>query len=127
MMVTLERLLEYRIVRFALSGGIATAIHIVVAFLYLHFIQDSVFFANVIGFCLAFIFSYLSQTLLVFKQNVNWSNATRFFVVQFGSLMLAQGLSELISDLNSYIRVIVVVLILPVITYIIHKLWTFSE
>jgi hypothetical protein len=41
--------------------------------------------------------------------------------------MAAQGISELFSDVNSYIRVLIVVVILPIITYLVHKVWTFSE
>lgn len=123
----LDRLLQYRLIRFALTGGVATAIHIAVAFVYLHLIQDNVFLANIFGFGLAFIFSYFAQTLLVFKNSVNWGNALRFFMVQFGALLIAQGISELFADMNSYLRVILVVFILPIVTYIIHKLWTFSD
>jgi putative flippase GtrA len=123
----LDRLLQFRLVRFAFTGGIATAIHISVAFVYLHWVQDHVLFANVFGFCLAFIFSYFAQTLLVFKNAVNWGNAARFFMVQFGALLVAQGISEVFSEMNSYLRVIMVVFILPIVTYVIHKLWTFSD
>ena len=127
MTALLNRLLQYRIVRFILTGGAATAIHITVAFTFLRFIQDSVFVANVIGFTIAFFFSYFAQTLIVFKQKVKWGNAVRFFAVQFASLMVAQGISELFPDVNSYIRVLMVVVILPIITYIAHKVWTFAE
>ncbi|ASI89269.1 GtrA family protein [Vibrio mediterranei] len=127
MRALLDKLLQYRIVRFALTGGMATAIHIAVAFSYLHIVQDSVLFANIAGFSIAFIFSYFAQTILVFKHKVNWGNAAKFFMVQFGALMISQGVSELFSDLNSYIRVLVVVVILPVVTYLIHKIWTFSD
>ncbi|MBY6198444.1 GtrA family protein [Vibrio hangzhouensis] len=123
----LNRLLQHRIVRFILTGGMATAIHIAVAFLFLRFIQDNVLYANVCGFTIAFFFSYFAQTLIVFRHKVNWGNAVRFFAVQFASLMAAQGISELFSDVNSYIRVLIVVVILPVITYVVHKVWTFSE
>ncbi|MGF1751224.1 GtrA family protein [Vibrio cionasavignyae] len=123
----LDRLLQYRIVRFALTGGMATAIHLVVAFSFLHLIQDNVLFANIAGFSLAFIFSYFAQTLIVFKNKVNWGNALRFFMVQFGALLVSQGISELFSDLNSYVRVVMVVVILPIVTYVVHKVWTFSD
>ncbi|MCL9775444.1 GtrA family protein [Vibrio methylphosphonaticus] len=123
----LDRLLQYRIVRFALTGGMATAIHLVVAFSFLHLIRDNVLLANIAGFSLAFIFSYFAQTLIVFKNKVNWGNALRFFMVQFGALLVSQGISELFSDLNSYVRVVMVVVILPIVTYVIHKVWTFSD
>ncbi len=127
MTALLDRLLQYRIIRFILTGGMATAIHIAVAFLFLRFAQDNVLYANICGFTIAFFFSYFAQTLLVFKHKVNWNNAIKFFAVQFASLMAAQGISEIFSDVNSYARVLIVVVILPVITYIVHKVWTFSE
>lgn len=123
----LDRLLQYRIIRFILTGGMATTIHIAVAFLFLHFVQDNVLYANISGFTIAFCFSYFAQTLLVFKRKINWNNAIKFFSVQFASLIAAQGISELFSDVNSYARVLIVVVILPFITYIVHKVWTFSE
>ncbi|MFA0438422.1 polysaccharide synthesis protein GtrA [Vibrio sp. 10N.286.49.C2] len=126
-MTMLDKLLSIRIVRFALTGGLSTAIHISVAFLFLHFVQDNVLLANICGFSLAFIFSYFAQTILVFKNKVNWGNAARFFIVQFGALLVSQGISELFSDLNSYVRVLMVVIILPIVTYVVHKLWTFSD
>ncbi|WP_112478471.1 GtrA family protein [Vibrio variabilis] len=122
----LDRLLKYRLVRFALTGGMATAIHIVVAFSFIHLIKDSVLYANMLGFSIAFLFSYFAQTVLVFRQKVNLSNALRFFMVQFGALMISQAISELFSDWNSYVRIMMVVVILPIITYLIHKVWTYS-
>jgi putative flippase GtrA len=122
-----ERLLNYRIVRFALTGGMATAIHIAVAFSFIHLIEDNVLYANILGFSIAFLFSYFAQTVLVFRQPVKLNNALRFFLVQFGALMISQAISELFSDWNSYIRVMMVVVILPIITYLIHKVWTYSD
>lgn len=126
MKALIDRLIQYRVVRFALTGGLATAIHIAVAFSFIHLVQDNVLYANVLGFSIAFLFSYFAQTILVFRRSVNISNALRFFMVQFGALMISQGISELFSDWNSYIRVLMVVVILPIITYIIHKMWTYA-
>lgn len=123
----INRLIQIRVIRYILTGGIATAVHIAVAFTVLRFIADHVFLANVCGFTLAFIFSYLMQTLFVFRHQLKVKNALRFFSVQFGALLASQLISELFSDTNSYLRVLMVVVILPVITYIIHKLWTFSH
>ncbi|WP_234494995.1 GtrA family protein [Vibrio maritimus] len=126
MRALIDRLIQYRVIRFALTGGLATAIHIAVAFSFIHLVQDNVLYANVLGFSIAFLFSYFAQTILVFRRSVNISNALRFFMVQFGALMISQGISELFSDWNSYIRVLMVVVILPIITYIIHKMWTYA-
>lgn len=123
----LDKLLQFRIVRFGLTGGMAACIHISIAFLFLHFIADNVFIANLSGFGCAFIFSYIAQSLIVFKSPIALKNALRFFAVQFSALLLSQLLSELFADINSYIRIVVIVFIIPMITYLIHRVWTFSH
>lgn len=126
-MTLLDKLFTFRLVRFGLTGGLATAIHVVVAFAVIHFVYDHALTANVLGFLFAFSFSYIAQTLYVFKKRVNWTNALRFFLVQFGALLLSQAVSNFVPESNSYINVLIVVCILPVITYLIHKVWTYSD
>lgn len=122
-----EKLLQIRLVRFALTGGLATMVHIIVAFLCLHSLQATVFVANIAGFISAFLFSYLLQSLFVFRKKLSLSNALRFFMVQFCALLVAQLISELFQDTNSYLRVLLVVFMIPAVTYIIHKFWTYSD
>jgi hypothetical protein len=43
------------------------------------------------------------------------------------SLLLAIGLTNLTQGLNAYFKVLIIVVILPLITFIIHRLWTFVE
>ena len=126
-MITLDKLLTFRLIRFGLTGGLATLIHITFAFAVIRFVYDNAFIANVLGFSFAFLFSYLAQTLFVFKKRMNWINAARFFLVQFGALLLSQAISNFFPETNSYVKVIIVVCILPVITYLIHRVWTYSN
>ena len=51
--------------------------------------------------------------------------AIKYFVVQFSALVVAIFSSELLSAYNSYLKTFVIALLLPLITFIIHKLWTF--
>ena len=44
---SLKRLFQYKIVRYALVGGISTLIHISVAILYIYFINHSVLQSNI--------------------------------------------------------------------------------
>ncbi len=122
-----RRLLAIRIVRFGLVGGVATLIHITAAFLYIYFLADQVFVANLIGFSCAFGFSYLAQSRFVFNSRVGMDNASRFFVVQFAALLISQMISELDAEANSYYRVLFVAIILPVVTFFIHRGWTFAR
>ena len=123
----IQRALEYKIIRYGLTGGIATAIHITIAYLYIYFIDTSLFISNILGFSIAFIFSYLVQSLFVFKHAINLIKAFKYFVVQFSSLLASILISHYIPLENSYIKTLIVVLILPLITYVVHKFWTFQE
>ncbi len=122
-----KALLGYRLIRFFVTGALATLTHLLIAFSILYFTHFSVWLANLIGFLCAFCLSYLMQTLFVFKKKLSLPNLSRFFIVQFSALLCSQGLSELIGTTNHYLQVIIVVITLPLITYLIHKIWTFKK
>ncbi len=120
-------LFSYKIVRYALVGGTATLIHILVASLYIYFINNSVLQSNIIGFLVAYVFSYLVQSKLVFEHAVSIQKAIKYFIVQFGALLLAIFSSEIFDSYNSYLRTLIVAVLLPLITFVMHKFWTFKE
>lgn len=122
-----DKLLAHRIVRFALTGGLATLTHIVVAFALLHFFSACVFYANLTGFACAFGLSYLMQSLFVFRKTLSLKNLVRFFTVQFSALLVSQLISELLQGANDYLRVLLVVFMIPLVTYLIHRFWTYSQ
>ena len=117
---------EHRIARFALVGGMATLTHITVAFIFIALAGDKVFLANLLGFGCAFSLSYFLQSLFVFKHKTSWRNAFRFFVVQLTGLLVAQSISQLLSTYSPYYRILLVVVLIPLVTYFIHKIWTFK-
>lgn len=123
----IDYFLKHRIVRFGLTGGFATLIHLFVAFSVLYFLSLPVWFANFLGFICAFSFSYLMQTCFVFQKRFHLKNFIKFFIVQFSALVCAQLLSEIFSEMNHYLRVVIVVFLIPMITYMVHRLWTFKE
>jgi len=123
----IKHLFSYKIVRYAIVGGISTFIHIFIASLYIYFVKDSVFQSNTIGFLVAYVFSYLVQSKLVFEHAVSTQKAIKYFIVQFSSLLLAILPSEIFDSYNSYLRTLIVAVLLPLITFIMHKFWTFKE
>ncbi len=122
----LKNLSEYKIIRYGFLGGIATLIHFSVASLYLYFINNSIVQSNITGFLIAYIFSYLMQSKFVFEHKISIEKAIKYFIVQFTSLLLAISLSGLFDDFNSYLRTLIIVVLLPLITFVIHKFWTFK-
>jgi len=119
--------LKVRLVRYAIVGVVSTGIYIIAAFFLIYFVDDSIFSSNIFGFACAFLFSYLAQSKFVFNSNISFNKASKFFLVQFVSLLLAIGLTNLTQGLNAYFKVLIIVVILPLITFIIHRLWTFVE
>jgi len=120
-------LFSYKIVRYGLIGGISTLIHIGIAALFLYAVYNSLFWANVTGFMIAYVFSYLMQSLYVFGHKIDPLKAFKYFVVQFGSLMTSILISYLFTDYNNYIKTILVVIFMPIVTFVVHKFWTFKE
>ena len=123
----IEKILSYKIIRYGLVGGISTIIHFSVAFMYIYYINNSVLQSNIVGFLLAYIFSYLMQSKHVFNHEINMEKAIKYFFVQFGSLLLAIVISNVFQSFDSYIKTIIVIGLLPFITFLIHKFWTFKE
>ena len=122
----IKKIFSYKIFKYAFVGGISTLIHMSIAMLYIYYVNNSVFQSNVSGFLFAYVFSYLVQSKLVFEHKVSVKKATKYFIVQFGALLLAIVFSNLFQSYNSYIRTIIVIILLPLITFIIHKFWTFK-
>ncbi|OEF60326.1 polysaccharide synthesis protein GtrA [Enterovibrio norvegicus] len=122
----MRKMLEKRIVRFGITGALASLTHIVVAFTWLYFLGSSVFIANMFGFSCAFGLSYLLQSHFVFQRTLSIENAKRFFIVQFSALMVSQLFSSLFQEGNHYARVLIVVFMIPLVTYLIHRCWTYK-
>jgi putative flippase GtrA len=123
----ISKLYNSKLIRYALIGGFSTLIHLSIAFLWLYTINESLFFANSAGFSVAFMFSYMVQSRYVFLHTLSLSKAFRYFLVQFGALLTSIILSETLVGYNSYIKTLIVVMLLPLITFVIHKLWTFRH
>ena len=119
--------LDYKIVKYGLVGGISTLIHIIAAYVYIYIVSNSIFISNIVGFLTAFSFSYIVQSKLVFERAISYTKAFKYFSVQFISLLIAIAISNYAPLINSYLKVILVVIMLPLITYFMHNVWTFSE
>ncbi|GAD00370.1 GtrA family protein [Agarivorans albus] len=123
----IAKLFSLRIARYGLTGVIATTIHFVLALAVLQHWPQAFALANFVGFSLAFVFSYLLQTCWVFQNQPSLNNALRFFVVQTSALCLSILLSSLLNDFSNIIKVAVVIVLLPLVTFVIHRCWTYSQ
>ena len=117
----------FKIIKYAIIGGLSTFIHITFAYAYIYFIGDSIFISNIVGFLCAYTFSYLAQSKYVFNHEISYAKATKYFVVQFVSLIISILITDFMPLQNAYLKVLIVIVILPAITFVAHSIWTFSK
>lgn len=116
-----------QLLRYGLVGGVSTLIHIGVAISFIRFIENSIIWSNVIGFLVAYCFSYTAQSLFVFREKLAPSKAIKFFLVQAAALGVAMLVSVSVIAAHPYIKVVLTALLLPLVAFLIHKLWTFKK
>ncbi|WP_460225419.1 GtrA family protein [Aurantivibrio infirmus] len=118
--------LFFQLVRYGAVGGISTLIHILVAIAFIRFINDSIIWSNLLGFGVAFIFSYIVQSFLVFRSKLSVPRALKFLTVQLIALSAALLVSISIVAAHPYLKIVMTAMLLPLMAFVVHKLWTFS-
>jgi len=119
--------LKIRLVNYFLIGGVSTLVHFLIASLCIYMIHDSLFISNVMGFLIAYVHSYIMQSKVVFNHAISRIRAIKYFIVQLGALIVSIYVSDLLSEFNNYIKTVVVIIIMPLITYTVHNFWTFKK
>ena len=112
--------------RYVMVGGLATLIHILVAYLYLYYIDYSLFLSNTIAFFIAFAYSYNFQTLYVFRSKISFINFVKFLIVQLIIIATSMLIIDNISIYNYYIKTVFVLIIITPTSFLLHKFWTFN-
>jgi len=116
-----------KLAKFGFFGLLATLVHLLSAWGIIKVFAASVFVSNVVAFLTAFVFSYIFQTLYVFNSTFHSLKLLKFFIVQFGTFLFSYSISNLFPVQNSYLHTLLIVAIMPLITFLIHKFWTFKE
>jgi len=116
-----------QLAKYGFFGVIATLVHLFSAWAIIYFFAASVFVANTLAFFTAFIFSYIFQTLYVFNTTFHFKKFIKFFLVQFGTFLFSYLVSDIFPIQNSYLHTLLIVAIMPLVTFVIHKFWTFKE
>ncbi|HIP13930.1 MAG TPA: GtrA family protein [Sulfurimonas autotrophica] len=116
-----------QLAKYGFFGVIATLVHLFTAWAIIYFFATSVFVANTLAFFTAFVFSYIFQTLYVFHSTFHIKKIVKFFSVQYGTFLFSYLVSDVFVIQNSYLHTLIIVAIMPLITFVIHKFWTFKE
>lgn len=118
--------LKQRALRFAVSGGVSTGVHVLVATLVMHWLPIPML-ANAMAFLVATVGSYLLNTLWSFQSPLHGQNLWRYCWVAVIGLMLTTAIAGLAQQLgfNYLIGIAGVVCIVPPITFLLHHFWTY--
>lgn len=117
--------------RFIVVGCIATIVHISFAWALINYIQLSSLLANFIAYIMAFGISFTGNFYWTFCNSGNpYKALKRFFFISIiafivNSLVLMKLLST--SSLGAEIAIVAAAGIIPVITFIVSKLWIYKD
>ena len=120
-------MINEQLIKYFITGFFSSLIHFCTASMFVLFIYESLMFSNMAGFLISFIWSYYAQSKFVFKSSFSTKKGIKFFIVQANSLILAVNFAKLAATRSTYIKISIVVLLLPICAFVIHKLWTFVD
>lgn len=112
---------------YAVIGTISSGLHFTVAASYIHLVNGSLIQSNLTGFIISFLWSYPAHSKFVFNSDISFIKMYKYLVVQLIALSSALVLSNLGYVQNLYAKTFLVVIFLPMCSFVIHKFWTFAE
>ena len=112
-----------RIVIFGIVGGGATLIHILVANLFHAVVKDRVT-ASLVGFCLAFVFSYLAHRQFTFHDAVKGS-PFRFVIVAGSGFLFSLFVLDHLAAFPAWSALTLSIGIIPLWSFLMSRLWVF--
>ncbi|MGE8144245.1 GtrA family protein [Pseudomonas frederiksbergensis] len=116
-----------RALRFAVTGVFVTALHAVVAVLFINFVVPLPPLANGVAFAVATVVSYLINTTWSFSARLHGRTLLRFMLVSGAGFLLAMFVAwaAQIAGLNYLLGIGAVALTLPAFTFVLHNFWTY--
>lgn len=119
------------IVVFGVVGVLATTVHFTIGLTIVGFGLLRPFSANIVAFLTAFMVSYVGHHRFTFRSSeAHRDSLPKFFFVAVIGLALNQLIVFVMVDtlgLQYYSALIVVVLVVPIMTYLLGKVWVFND
>lgn len=116
--------------RFAFVGIVASAIHVVCAWLFLEKYNIPVLWANFYSFLIAFLFSFSGHYFFTFLVKKNWlSVIVKFFLISFTAFFINNTTLIYILSLNlinEFFSIMISMLVIPLATYVLSRFWVFN-
>ncbi|WP_339453416.1 GtrA family protein [Pseudomonas sp. EA_5y_Pfl2_R50] len=113
--------------RFAVTGLFVTALHALVAVLFINFIAAQPPLANGVAFAVATVVSYVINTTWSFSARLHGRTLLRFLLVSAGGFLLAVLVAWVaqIAGLHYLLGIVAVALTIPAFTFVLHNFWTY--
>lgn len=122
-----KKALIQRGVRFVVTGLFVTALHALVAILFINFVVAQPPLANGVAFAVATVVSYVINTTWSFSARLQGRTLMRFMLVSFGGFLLAMLIAwaAQLAGLHYLLGIGAVALIIPAFTFVLHNFWTY--
>ncbi len=117
-----------KVLRFAMVGGLVTALHFAIAIGIVEKVVNNPPLANGIAYTVATVFNYLLNATWTFTCPLRKTNLVRFLAVSILALGMAAGLSWMV-DREGYHYlwgILAVAFVIPPATFLLHHAWTFA-
>ncbi|QKV65858.1 GtrA family protein [Pseudomonas sp. 43A] len=113
--------------RFAVTGVFVTALHALVAVLFIHFISAPPPLANGVAFAVATVVSYVINTTWSFSARLHGRTLVRFLLVSVCGFFLAMFVAwaAQMAGLHYLLGIGAVALTIPAFTFVLHNFWTY--
>ena len=125
----MKGLVQRQFVLFLCIGLGATAVHVAIAAHLIGTLKMLPALGNTIAFAFANLFSYFSQSVYVFHRAPTAAQYWRFLSVSLGGLAFVAAISSGLDmpGVHYLAGIAAVVLVLPFVTFGLHRLWTFRN
>jgi putative flippase GtrA len=126
----LNRTVLRQLIVFGLVGVTATATHYLVALLSHEGAGINLYVSNMAGYCTAVAVSYVGHGVLTFQTRLTRHVFKRFIVVSMGTFLTTEGILAVLEEqfgLAHRVSLAIVVLTVPIITFILSKLWVYRD
>lgn len=110
-----------------MTGLFVTALHAVVAVLFINFVMPMPPLANGVAFAVATVVSYLINTTWSFSARLHGRTLLRFMMVSCAGFLLAMFVAWVAqtAGLNYLAGIGAVALTIPAFTFVLHNFWTY--
>jgi putative flippase GtrA len=122
-----ERALPVQLLIFALVGIAATGTHYLVALLVHQRTGLNLYLASLAGYCSAVVISFAGHAFWTFQVKPQRRIFLRFLVVSASAFLVSEALLAASTGLSPAIALAVVVLVIPVLSFLFNKLWVYRK